>query len=766
MSTKKLSFTMLSALSLAVLLNGCGASSKEGSVNLGEVARVGDVACIQCHTGKNIEALTGEDKVVQYTRSSPHNTADLGCEACHGGGAQHNGIGPIPFAIPDIARCKTCHNGTTAPLTSAQNHASSMHANPVGTHTGSCGRCHTHEGAVLASLNGVTGESNLFSAANTRGNTLTNLYTQWPGTYSTSFKCETCHEHGAGLRTVYALYSTAAGGRGSAKALWNPSAAGATEKKNNQFNLCTSCHNLYNYNNTKLIATGSPDTGGYAMQFHATNILRGVLVSTHKEKAMSGKISLPFANMTSAADGTNTRITGYVLRKVAPTGANTAADPTKKYYTDPSYNGPCFDCHGHEAKTNESLNLNAKVVSTIYTDWGQSGHAGKLLSAKIASNGGVATTGSAAQNAADKAINAYTDDAFMGGTSAWSHYNWDSTLKTDGTDDRGSCQMCHTATGFANYANNSTTYDAARNDFSHLLGWSQKIPAGALTGGSKRQNEILYCWGCHSNAGNGTMRASGQATLGYTLNNQPIIINNVGNSAACVICHGGRGSANEAAPLSATRSTRFNGHHAPTAGILFNEKAHTGYEFQGKDYTNKSFFAHDKIGANGAGPCASCHMASKSHSFAAVTENAGVITAINNQALCNTCHAAGGQYEMTPAKLDEEKAGYKEASDLLNKYVNNTVGFTNYLGFAINGTNYNNLTTVPDNAYGAYQNGKINGDEPCAYVHNRFYVKRLIFDSVDWMDNGVLDGTISIDATAFPKAAAWLGVSNGKASRP
>jgi len=33
-----------------------------------------------------------------------------GCQGCHGGGAQHNGVGPIPFPNPLASdRCKTCH---------------------------------------------------------------------------------------------------------------------------------------------------------------------------------------------------------------------------------------------------------------------------------------------------------------------------------------------------------------------------------------------------------------------------------------------------------------------------------------------------------------------------------------------------------------------------------------------------------------------------------------------------------------------------------
>ena len=322
--------------------------------------------------------------------------------------------------------------------------------------------------------------------------------------------------------------------------------------------------------------------------------------------------------------------------------------------------------------------------------------------------------------------------------------------------------MCHSATGISNYLVKQNTamtgYSPADNNYSHLIGWK-------ATGGSIRQNELLYCWGCHKDAGTGALRNTTQAIFSFTYNDQPIVVTTAGNSTACVVCHGGRGSAGEAA-ANDQRSSRFNGHHAPTAGFIYNEKTHIGYEYAGLSYKNATYYDHDKISANATGPCASCHMGptastadpSPSHSFAAVTESGGVITAINNQALCNTCHTPGGPYEITPTILDEESAAYQQAALLLTDLVNNVI--PNYLGYPINNSNYNNqipAEPVSNNDYGAFQNAKIGGDEPCAYVHNDIYAKRLIFDGYDWMDDGVLDGTITIDVATYPLATAWLG---------
>lgn len=722
--TKRIFATL--ALSLfAAAFTGCGSGNKEAST--GPLTNVGDSACIQCHSSVT-EALTNESIVAQYQRSSPHNTDALGCESCHGSGAMHNGVGPIPFPQPDANRCASCHDGVTAPATNSHtDFITSNHATGTPSHTGStsCLRCHTHEGAVLGNIAGWTGTKDVIDDPAIQGQIA--LQTAYTG-----ISCETCHEHGGGLRAIKG--TTAAGGT---LVNWDPN----NNKKVDQFDLCTSCHTFYNYNGSLLLVDGNPLTGGVAtglVGHHETSWYR-IIASTHYDNPNTG-VGLA----TNVIEGYNVRRTGE---------------------------NPCFDCHAHEAKTNTRNAGTDPTVTTIHTDWAQSGHGGGLLAQKYAATTGL--TG-AAQVAA--AMNAGAVEATGAG---WVHYNWDDTAT------RGSCQACHTSTGISNYLVQQTTdltgYDAtgANNSFSHLSGWS-------ATGGSP-QNEMLYCWGCHSNAGTGALRNTSQAIFTFRdPSNNPIVITNAGSSSACIVCHGGRGSAGEAI---LTPSSRFNGHHAPTAGFLYSEQTHIGFEYPGQSYANPAFFAHDVIGENAAGPCASCHMApaasdgKPSHSFAALTESGGVITAINNQALCNTCHTPGGSFEITPAAMEEERTGFHQASTILSNYLENVTGYTNYLNANIIST----FATAPEGAYRAYQNAKIGGtlggtfgatviaaragEEPCAYVHNRFYIKRLVFDSIDWMLDGAINNTITLSAQTiidYPEAVAWLGAdpTTGVATRP
>ena len=166
MGIKKLSFMLLSALSLAALLNGCGSSSKDGSP--GGVTRVADEGvCIHCHsiTGDH---TSGTGIVEDYATAShnPNNSAHAtGCEGCHGGGSQHNGVGPFPYPNPFDAytengttfenRCVSCH----LPAYSGGRDMAPLFAlAKVAGFTNKCAHCHTASGK--GSVHGAGQQSN------------------------------------------------------------------------------------------------------------------------------------------------------------------------------------------------------------------------------------------------------------------------------------------------------------------------------------------------------------------------------------------------------------------------------------------------------------------------------------------------------------------------------------------------------------------------------------------------------------------------------
>ncbi|MEI6703320.1 MAG: hypothetical protein WCL71_07255, partial [Deltaproteobacteria bacterium] len=88
MSIKKLSFMLLSAFSLAALLNGCGSSSKSG-LPYGAASVASEGICITCHS--TTTSHNSATKVVEDYATSMHNPINsshaTGCEGCHGGGS-------------------------------------------------------------------------------------------------------------------------------------------------------------------------------------------------------------------------------------------------------------------------------------------------------------------------------------------------------------------------------------------------------------------------------------------------------------------------------------------------------------------------------------------------------------------------------------------------------------------------------------------------------------------------------------------------------
>ena len=743
MQMRRLAIMLFCLLPMAALLYGCGSSSKSGG-SINSVATVGDTACVQCHSTAK-DPLTGEGLIDQYNKSAHASSTLLngaGCEACHGGGAQHNGVGPIAYPIPDATRCATCHTGTNSTVfqtaltqegaeenpAALSNHANGGYEGVVTSEK--CYRCHSGEGAVLSNVAGYTGDKNIID------NTAYMLTQDRDFSKFGGINCNTCHQHGGALR--------AANTRDLAGNVvtWDPNG----NRKIDQFDLCTSCHVYQNPDGT-LVASGTAASGtkpATAPFYHNTSWNR-MIVTTHWDNpATTG------TQASATADVTNTPVEGYVIRK---TGVN-----------------PCFDCHGHEAKANTQTASGTKP-STIYTDWAKSAHAGHLLEQKIAAATGSGTT------QVDNVMNAKTDDTTG---IAWTHYNWDNSTgiaRGAGDQDRKTCQRCHTATGAANYLSSPSTYDAANNDFSHLSGWvkynSRSNPT--YTTQTSPQNELLYCWGCHSNSAKGTLRTPGAITANYTGN--PYTYPDLAGSNVCMSCHVGQETGGSIkANTDADGTLNFiNAHYLAAGGTLFGT---TGYEYADKSYANPSYFKHDTIGSSAAagtgsnGPCAGCHMTTpNSHKFTNVTKTAGVITALTSTA-CITCHDGSHGTALQAGSADAatflatEEHHYHAALDALaaalaSKGIHFYAAYPYFFNGA-GGTGGSYTTWAAPygvakwkDTMGAAFNYNLLHHDPGGYAHNRMYAKRLIFDAIDFIDNGVLNGTISVTGDA----ATYLGTT-------
>jgi hypothetical protein len=718
--------SVLAVFLMAVLLGGCGSSKKEGAADPTATPSLvsNDTCTNSCHAG-SVDPVTGQSIVASWN-ASVHKQEGVECQGCHGAGSQHYGVGPLPYPNPDPKRCGTCHSAIFTAYSGSRHAEGEIESGKL------CNRCHTHNGAILSDQSGYTGDANFLKNYST-----TIAPPRMTEEEAGHIRCTTCHftHQTDQLRTVYTM-------NGATKVAWQPSTfvGSVNASTNAQYQLCTSCHSYINPNGT-LVASGTTASGTSPF-YHNTRWYR-MIASTHWDNPATG---------TTAA---GTTVEGYVLRTNGPNAAN-----------------PCFDCHGHEAKTGTRQDETPPRPSTAWTDWAKSAHAGKLLYLKYST---AAKAPNRTTTQVDKVVATGTNDTYGIG---WTHYNWDDNAS------RGSCQRCHTATGASNFMKNPSGYNAANNDFSHLANW-------AASGGSPQQ-EILYCWGCHSNAAAGVLYQPGALSFTYT-NGATVTYPDVKGSNVCMSCHTGRETGDSIKNDPDADGTRsfINSHYLAAGGQLFGT---TGYEYDGaygnRSYTNPAYFQHDKIGLASApgtgvnGPCVGCHMSTPNkHLFLPVAKNesTGAITAILST-VCVVCHS--GQYALTPASLTTEEEDYQASLDALKAalaskgiYFYNAHPYFYTAPYVVGGTNTAYTTWATPYGYGtngvnwkntmgAAFNANLLIHDPGGYVHNRIYSKRLIWDSIDWIDNGILDNstpttlpTLGLSAGTLAEAQAYLGTT-------
>ena len=327
------------------------------------------------------------------------------------------------------------------------------------------------------------------------------------------------------------------------------------------------------------------------------------------------------------------------------------------------------------------------------------------------------------------------------------------------------CVRCHTSTGYVSYVNSGGT------------------TISTFTG----RNEVVACKTCHTDY-SWQRRQVGAVTNPRYTNVTSIHYPDAGESNICLTCHVGREAGasirQSAGFLNFTGSTNFiNSHYLTAGGVIYSA---SGYEYAGRDYSGPSFYQHDDVGAaSGDGPCVGCHMkTTKNHEFLPVEKDAnGVVTAVISVS-CADCHGSGSP---TAAELEQEKTGLAAATDALEATLAalNIFFGPNHPYFFTSATTQTSATQVRKwskfspatfdtgrNTMGAAFNLNMVLHDPGAYAHNRFYVKRLVYDSIDWANNGILDNDVeaainasSLTATQKTDAIDYL-IGGAGGTRP
>jgi formate-dependent nitrite reductase cytochrome c552 subunit len=319
-------------------------------------------------------------------------------------------------------------------------------------------------------------------------------------------------------------------------------------------------------------------------------------------------------------------------------------------------------------------------------------------------------------------------------------------------EEAGSCSRCHTTSGFvADLAVPGTEYNYPNPEGSNRL-------------------QVLACSGCHADLTTGARRAAPAFTATWDRNSIVAVVNfpDVGDSNLCVRCH----SARRAGP-NITDTATTTAHYLPVAATVFGgtpdlvtitasvpggpavgtKYTGVGYEFAGQSYAGLN--THSFVGFGSGGPCVACHMSGTAgHTWKPVTKDAaGNYTSVISTA-CVSCHS-----DMDAAHLNASKATFTTRLNALDSALQGK-------GFYFNradGRFYQDAayTTGVDAAYyaaraaanvppldvsdleGAVFNFWLfayEGGDPCGFIHNRPYAEKLVVDSLDLLNDGIING--------------------------
>jgi hypothetical protein len=284
-------------------------------------------------------------------------------------------------------------------------------------------------------------------------------------------------------------------------------------------------------------------------------------------------------------------------------------------------------------------------------------------------------------------------------------------------------------------------------------------------------------------------------------------------------------SAGTVSMLDFGNASFINSHYLTAGGQVFTV---SGYEFGGRSYDNIPAYRHDKIGTPATlqlspfvdtgsnGPCIGCHMSRPNnngdHLFLPVsrsTTTIGQVTGIASE-VCFNCHGPSStailnlveeqrlQFTGALQALKDQialKLGYlfapyspywfrtayvdPKASCADNQPVRNwqTNGTENAPTGTYNSQNSSSCTYrgsgdgvagTGKNNMGAAFNYNLLVHDAGAFVHNRMYVRRLIYDSLDWVDDGMMNFSVgatlnALDPSTFPYKAEAMAyvVPNG-----
>jgi len=270
---------------------------------------------------------------------------------------------------------------------------------------------------------------------------------------------------------------------------------------------------------------------------------------------------------------------------------------------------------------------------------------------------------------------------------------------------------------------------------------------------------------------------------------------NVQASDVCIACHGGRESGESLNTIADFSNASFkNSHYMAAAGLMYVKIGFIGFvdpntpigsSTYGKSLTstddggalssthrklgttaingdshNPSVFTPGNFDSNG--PCVTCHMQGTGQPTRITSHTLDINTNAANE-VCINCHSTEvDTQEHLTTFLEEQSAVFQDAIVLaVNQLAKYNISYNPnaYPYFYDLAKDPTGKTAVKDwtrgtgnQAFGKMMMGacfniNVLTKDPAAYAHARTYARRLLYDTIDFLDNGKID--LSTGATAL-----------------
>lgn len=364
------------------------------------------------------------------------------------------------------------------------------------------------------------------------------------------------------------------------------------------------------------------------------------------------------------------------------------------------------------------------------------------------------------------------------------------------------CIRCHTTTGYINYVTSTPVFT---------------LPTAPLA--ASETYGVLGCNACHASYDfKNTIRNVPQYTAPYNNGQSPQSYPDLGFTNICMPCHAGRESGDTINAVTDITNVSFkSSHNMAVAGLMYMKIGFTsftsasaviGSSTYGKslspdtsvpggivggvssthrklgttaingDNHNPAFFVAGVLDANG--PCVTCHMNANGQPYRTTSHGLKINSDAYNQ-VCTNCHTSEGGIALSGSNfqavfLEPQSTGFRNAlalaASLLQTEYNIKYDPANDPYFFDLSLDPAGRKPVTDWTRGGTINQKLalklmgacfninllNGD-PAAYAHARTYTRRLIYDTIDFLDDGKLNLSVSTTATAIMPATFGKGAN-------